>query len=222
MFSVLPQAPSATLLGTNKLAGVWGTSAAAIGFSRKVRLHLQVALPAAAAAFALSLLGACLVTQIPAAYVRKLLPFVLLAVAIYTFRKKQLGVTHDPIYTGRRAIFMALVTGGAIGFYDGLFGPGTGSFLVFAFVRVFGFDFLNASATAKLVNAACNFAALIWFGLSGHLLWQVGLLMAICNISGSLLGIRLALRHGSVFVRKIFLVVVSLLILKTAYDALLV
>jgi uncharacterized membrane protein YfcA len=86
-------------------------------------------------------------------------------------------------------------------------------------VRFFGFDFLSASAAAKIVNVACNFSGLMWFGYSGHLLWQLGLLMAVCQICGSLVGTRLALRHGSVFVRKLFLVVVSLLILKTGYDA---
>jgi uncharacterized membrane protein YfcA len=219
LFSILPQTNSATLLGTNKLAGVWGTGAAALGFSRKVRLHWRVALPAAMAAFGLSLLGAYTVTHVPAPFVRKLLPFILLAVAVYTFRKKQLGAVHAPVRQGQTEIALALVIGAGIGFYDGFFGPGTGSFLVFAFVRCFGFDFLHASATAKIVNVACNLAALLWFGFSGHLLWQLGIVMAICNIGGSLFGMRLALRHGSHFVRKIFLVVVSLLILKTGYDA---
>ncbi len=90
---------------------------------------------------------------------------------------------------------------------------------MFLFVRFFGFDFLGASAVAKVVNVACNFAALLWFGYSGHLLWQIGAMMAVCNVAGSLIGTRLAIKHGSMFVRKIFLVVVSALILKTAYDA---
>ena len=113
---------------------------------------------------------------------------------------------------------LAMGVGAAIGFYDGFFGPGTGSFLIFLFVRFFGFDFLSASAAAKIVNVACNISALIWFGYSGHLLWQLGLLMAVCQIAGSLVGTRLALKHGSSFVRKLFLVVVGLLIVKTAFD----
>jgi uncharacterized protein len=113
---------------------------------------------------------------------------------------------------------LAMGVGAAIGFYDGFFGPGTGSFLIFLFVRFFGFDFLSASAAAKIVNVACNISALIWFGYSGHLLWQLGLLMAVCQIAGSLVGTRLALKHGSGFVRKLFLVVVGLLIVKTAFD----
>ncbi len=92
------------------------------------------------------------------------------------------------------------------------------SFLIFLFVRFFGFDFLSASVAAKVVNVACNVSALMWFGYSGHLLWQLGLMMAACQICGSLIGTRLALKHGSAFVRKLFLVVVSLLIVKTGYD----
>ena len=219
LFSTLPQISAASLLGTNKLSGVWGTSAAALGFSRKVHLHWRVALPAATAAFFLSMLGAYTVTHLPALFVRKLLPFILFAVAVYTFRKKQLGVVHAPAREGWSEIALAMVLGACIGFYDGFFGPGTGSFLVFAFVRCFGFDFLHASATAKIVNVACNLAALLWFGFSGHLLWQLGIAMAACNVCGSLCGMRLALRFGSSFVRKIFLVVVAILIVKTGYDA---
>jgi uncharacterized membrane protein YfcA len=112
-----------------------------------------------------------------------------------------------------------VVIGALIGFYDGFFGPGTGSFLVFLFVRFFGFDFLAASAVAKVVNVACNFAALAWFGYSGHLIWQLGLMMAAFQVIGSILGTKLALKHGSGFVRRLFLVVVVVLIFKTGYDA---
>lgn len=219
LFSVLPVTAPATLLGTSKLAGIFGTSAAAISFSKRVRISWSTAVPAAMAAFVLSFCGAFTVTKIPADFFRKLLPFILTAVAFYTFHKKHFGTVHAPLHTGRRERVLAVISGVVIGFYDGFFGPGTGSFLVFAFVRFFGFDFLSAAATAKVVNVACNFAALLWFGYSGHLLWQVGALMAVCNVLGSLLGIRLAIRFGSGFVRRLFLVVVSVLIVKTGYDA---
>ena len=108
--------------------------------------------------------------------------------------------------------------GAVIGFYDGFFGPGTGSFLVFLFVRFFGVDFLRASAAAKVVNVVTNFAALLYLVPSGNLIWQLGLLMTAFNVTGSLLGTRLAIRHGSGFVRQMFLLVVSALILKFGYD----
>jgi hypothetical protein len=219
LFAVMPATTPAILLGTNKLAGVWGTGAAAVNFARRVKVQWSTAVPAAMAAFVLAFVGAYTVTKIPPDFLRKLLPFILVAVALYTLKKKDFGSVHAPAHAGWRDRAIAAGIGGSIGFYDGFFGPGTGSFLVFLFVRFFGFDFLAASAVAKVVNVACNLAALLWFGYSGHLLWQIGLMMAACNVAGSLTGSRLAIRKGSGFVRKIFLLVVSALILKTGYDA---
>lgn len=219
LFSVLPRELPATLLGTSKLAGVFGTSAAAVNYARRVRVAWSAAAPAALAAFALSFVGAWTVTRVPGEFFRLLLPLVLIAVAIYTFRKKDFGATHAPLHSGMKERVLAVTMGAGIGFYDGFFGPGTGSFLMFLFVRFFGFDFLSASAAAKIVNVACNISALLWFGYSGHLLWQLGLLMAVCQVAGSLIGTRLAIRHGSTFVRKLFLFVVTALIFKTGFDA---
>lgn len=219
LFSTLQTTVPATLLGTSKLAGIWGTGAAAVSFARRIKIQWSTAAPAAGAAFVLSFLGAYTVTKIPPDFIRKLLPFILVAVAIYTLKKKDLGTHHAPLHTGWQEKSLAVLIGGSIGFYDGFFGPGTGSFLVFLFVRVFGYNFLSAAAVSKIVNVACNLAALLWFGYSGHLLWKIGIMMAVLNVAGSLIGSRLALRHGSGFVRKIFLFVVSALILKTGYDA---
>ncbi|WP_151449002.1 sulfite exporter TauE/SafE family protein [Lacisediminimonas profundi] len=219
LFSVFGQTAPATLLGTSKLAGIWGTAAAAASYARRVKVRWATAAPAAAAAFLLAFLGAFTVTHVPPDIVRKMLPFVLVVVAIYTYVKKDFGQHHAPQHSGHKEKLLAVLVGGGIGFYDGFFGPGTGSFLVFMFVRFFGFDFLSASAAAKVVNVACNLAALLLFSWTGHILWQVGLLMAVCNIVGSVTGTRLAITRGLPFVRRLFLVVVSALVLKTAYDA---
>lgn len=219
LFSVFGQTAPATLLGTSKLAGIWGTAAAAASYARRVKVRWATAAPAAAAAFLLAFLGAYTVTHVPPDIVRKMLPFVLVVVAIYTYVKKDFGQHHAPQHSGHKEKFLAVLVGGGIGFYDGFFGPGTGSFLVFMFVRFFGFDFLSASAAAKVVNVACNLAALLLFSWTGHILWQVGLLMAVCNIVGSVTGTRLAIARGLPFVRRLFLIVVSALVLKTAYDA---
>ncbi|PHV09110.1 hypothetical protein CSQ96_01020 [Janthinobacterium sp. BJB412] len=219
LFSVFPNMAPATLIGTNKLASIFGTGVAAVSYARRVRIAWSTAAPAAVAALVFAFLGAFVVTRVSPDFMRALLPVVLVAVAVYTFAKKDFGSVHAPMHSGRREQMLALLIGSAIGFYDGFFGPGTGSFLVFLFVRVFGFDFLGASAVAKVVNVACNFSALIWFGYSGHLVWQLGLTMAICQIAGSVIGSRLAMKHGSGFVRKLFLLVVSILIVKTGYDA---
>jgi uncharacterized membrane protein YfcA len=218
LFSVMPNAAPATVFGTNKLSSIFGTASAALRYSHTVRIRWNAVLPAAITAFIFSYLGALTVSLIPANLMRALVVPLLIVVAVYTFFKKDLGSVHAPLHEGAKEKFLAIALGAAIGFYDGFFGPGTGSFLVFLFVRYFGFDFLRASAAAKVVNVATNFAALLYFVPSGNLIWQVGLLMAAFNVAGSLLGTRLAIRHGSGFVRQMFLLVVSALILKFGYD----
>jgi uncharacterized membrane protein YfcA len=172
-----------------------------------------------AGALAGAFAGAWVVTLVPAAGLKKALPFVLLAILAYTLVRKELGRHHAPRHAGAAEARLAAAIGLLIGFYDGFFGPGTGSFFVFLFVRVLGYDFLHASAAAKRLNTATNFAALVLFAATGHVWWRVAAVLAVANIAGSLLGTRLALSRGAGFVRGVFIVVVSALILKTGYDA---
>lgn len=219
LFAVYPTTAPATLFGTNKSASVWGTSIATVQYSRRVQMRWAVLLPAAGAALAGSFIGAWVVTLIDPTFLRRLLPFILLAVLLYTLAKKDLGRTHAPRHTPGRETALACAIGAVIGWYDGFFGPGTGSFFIFLFVRLLGYDFLNASASAKLLNVATNLAAIALFAMKGHVWWKIGLVMAVANVAGSLIGTRLALKHGAGFVRGVFIVVVGALILKTGYDA---
>lgn len=218
LFATFPSTSPATLLGTNKSAAICGTFFASVQFSRQVQLRWKVLLPAALMALAGAFAGAWTVTQVDPAFMRRLLPVILAVVFLYTITNKHLGATHDPRHQGWHEIAIACAIGMAIGFYDGFFGPGTGSFFIFLLVRLLGYDFLNASASAKVLNVATNLSSLVLFALKGHIWWQIGLSMAAANILGSLVGSRLAIKHGTAFVRKIFLVVVSALILKTLYD----
>ncbi len=219
LFATFPNTHPATLFGTNKGASVWGTGIATVQYSRRVHMRWHALAPAAAVCFAASLGGAWLVTVISPEYLRKALPLVLLAVLAYTLAKKELGRDHAPRFGGQQEALVACGIGAVIGFYDGFFGPGTGSFFVFLLVRLLGYDFLNASAGAKLLNTASNLAAILLFALKGHVWWHFVLAMAIANVLGSLAGTHLALKHGAGFVRGVFIVVVSALILKTSYDA---
>lgn len=219
LFAAFPAAPPATLLGTNKAAAVWGTAMSTWQYSRRVQIRWAAMLPAAAAGFAGSFAGAWAVTVVSGEFLRKLLPVVLLGVLAYTLAKKELGRHHAPRLSGRAELAAACCIGAVIGFYDGFFGPGTGSFFVFLFVRLLGYDFLNASASAKLLNCATNVAAIVLFAAKGHVWWHFAVTLAVANIVGSLLGTHLALKHGAGFVRGIFILVVSVLILKTGYDA---
>lgn len=219
LFAVFPTTHPATLFGINKSASVWGTGLAAVQYSRRVEMNWAALLPAAAAGFAGAFLGAWAVTVLPSEFLRKLLPIVLLCVLLYTLARKDLGRDHTPRLSGRTQTLVACGIGLVLGFYDGFFGPGTGSFFVFLFVRVLGYDFLNASAAAKLLNTATNLAALGLFALKGHVWWHFAVALAVANVVGSLLGTHMALKHGAAFVRVVFIFVVSALILKTGYDA---
>jgi uncharacterized membrane protein YfcA len=219
LFATFPNAPPATLFGTNKGASVWGTGIAALQYSRRVIIPWHALVPAAMATLFASLAGAWLVTLVSPEFLRKLLPAILVMVLAYTLARKQLGREHTPRFQGKQEALVASGIGALIGFYDGFFGPGTGSFLVFLLVRVLGYDFLHASASAKLLNTASNLSALVLFALKGHVWWHFAIAMAIANVAGSLAGTHLALKHGTGFVRTMFLFVVTALILKTGFDA---
>ncbi len=218
LFVLLPQLPPVMLLGTNKFVSIWGTSAAAWQYARRVRLEWRATLPTIATALLGGFLGARAAAQITGDWFRPLMLVLLLSVLAYTLWKKDLGALHAPRLNRPQTFWCALATGAAIGFYDGFLGPGTGSFLIFAFVGLFGFSFLAASASAKLVNVATNLAALAYFITHGLIRYELALPMAIFNVAGSVLGARLALRRGSSFVRLLFIFIVALLITRFAWD----
>lgn len=218
LFTLLPQEAPATLFGTNKFSSIFGTANAAWHYARRIRMPWHIILPATFAAFVGGYSGALAVAWLPREMLRPLILVLLIGAAVYTFWRKDFGAIHRPQHPGRREFFLAVLIGGMLGFYDGLFGPGTGSFLIFLFIRFFGFDFLHASAAAKFVNLTTNLAALCFFAPHGYLLPVLAAAMAVFNVLGSVVGAQLALRHGSRFVRKIFLLVVSALIVKFAWD----
>ncbi|HJW26740.1 MAG TPA: TSUP family transporter [Rhodocyclaceae bacterium] len=218
LFAAHPGAAPATLFGTNKCASVVGTANAAWRYARRVTMPWRTILPAALAAFVCSYGGAAAVAWLPREALRPLILVLLVAAAAYTLARKDFGAVHRPAHSGHRELAFASLLGAVIGFYDGFFGPGTGSFLIFLFVRWFGFDFLHASAAAKVVNMSTNLAAMAFFLPNGYWLPGLAVAMAACNVAGSMVGTRLALKHGSGFVRQVFLLVVALLIARFAFD----
>ncbi len=215
---VLPQVPVVALLGTNKLASVVGTASAAVTYHRRVTVDRRTAAWMAGSAFVGSGAGALLATQIGSDVLEPVVLAALVAVLVFTVRSPSLGEI-ELLRLGPRAQRGVAVVGGAlIGCYDGFLGPGTGSFLVFLLVGAVGLSFLHASATAKVVNTMTNLAALALFAWGGHVLWALGAAMATANLAGSQLGARLAVRRGSAWVRRVFVVVVSALLARLAYD----
>ena len=218
LFTAFPGTTPATLFGTNKLASIVGTTSAAIQYSRRVAIPWRVAGPGALAALVGSWYGAKAVAYLDPAILRPLILVLLVLVAAYTFLRKELGAVSNEPEHGKRSAMLAVVIGGGIGFYDGFCGPGTGSFLIFLFIRFLGMDFLRASVSAKILNVATNLAAIGFFVGNVELMWKLAAVMAVCNLTGSIIGSRMALKHGTGFVRKMFLGVVLVLIARLTYD----
>lgn len=218
IMGAMPQLAPATVFGTNKLASICGTVSAAFSFLRKVQLPWKLLSVIGLCAFLSSFVGAACVSMIPTDILRPFVLLMLIVIAIYTFMKKQFGQLHVQQTLNRKMLLLAALGSVLIGFYDGIFGPGTGSFFIFYFIRYLQVDFLHASALSKIANFMTNLAALSFFIPTGHVLFMVGAMMALANITGSLVGVRLAFKYGSGFIRIMFLILVSVLIVRMAYQ----
>ncbi|MEI5524705.1 TSUP family transporter [Streptomyces brasiliscabiei] len=214
-----PQQAPATALGTNKVAAVMGTAAAAHLYQRRVRLDRSILLPAAALAAPAGALGALFAANVPAGYFRPVVMALLVGVALLVAVRPSFGVRHtETAVTRRRRITAVLLAGGGIGFYDGVFGPGVGTFLIITFTTLLATQFLESAAMAKVVNASSNLGALTVFAWQGNVLWALGAGMAVGNVIGAVLGSRTALKRGSGFVRAVLVVVVVGMVTKLAFD----
>ena len=215
---LFPAAPLVAVIGTNKMASFFGTSAAAARFARSIRLDWHVVGPAAAVAFLFSMLGSRTVSSLNPNVLRPVVLVLLIVAAIYVYLVKDIGLEHRPRHGRTRGRWLGVLVGAALGFYDGFFGPGTGSFLILIFASLFGFEFLVASGSAKMINCATNLASVIYFVATGKVLYALAIPMAACNIAGSVVGSHLAILKGSRFVRVMFLVIVAALIAKLGRD----
>ena len=214
----LPNAPLPTIFGTNKIAALSGTSMAAFQYAKRIRFNLKLLLTISVASFIASYFGAKIVSIINPATLKPIILIILIAIAIYTFLKKDLGkIETKQLPLTRQMIFGAAI-GLIIGFYDGFFGPGTGSFFVLAFVVILGFEFVQASAYAKIVNCMTNISALIVFIRQGNYIIGIAILMAVFNIAGSVIGSKMAIKRGNGFIRVFFLIIVTIMIIRYGYD----
>ena len=214
----LPNKELPLILGTNKVPSIFGTAAAARNYFKNIKPDIPLTLSMMGPAFIGSMGGASLAAAVPKDFFKPFIVFLLVAVAIYTWLKPELGMNENLKYTHKKRLAIVALIGLLIGFYDGIFGPGTGTFLVFFLVSGIGYAFLKASGTAKLVNISTNAGAILSFQLTGHIWWQLGLLLAFANVTGAIIGSRLAIKGGSPLVRKVFLAVTFLLIARVAWD----
>jgi uncharacterized membrane protein YfcA len=214
----LPNKELPLILGTNKVPSIFGTTAAARNYFKNIKPDIPLTISMMGPAFIGSITGAAFAATIPKDFFKPFIVFLLITVAIYTWRKPALGMNENLKFTHKKRLLFVALIGLLIGFYDGIFGPGTGTFLVFFLVSGIGYAFLKASATAKLVNIATNAGAILSFQLTRHIWWQLGLLLAFANVAGAVIGSRLAIKGGSPLVRKVFLAVIFLLIARVAWD----
>ena len=214
----LPNTPLATLFGTNKIAALSGTSVAAYHYSKKVTFNYKLLFFIASFSFSASFLGAMLLSYLDANTLKPLILVILIIIAIYTFLKKDLGSVQTKTLSLNKQLFYGSIIGTIVGFYDGFFGPGTGSFFVLGFVMILGFEFVTASAYSKIINCVTNISALVVFISHGNYILELAILMAIGNILGSLIGSKMALKKGNKFIRFFFLIIVIIMIIRYSYD----
>ncbi|MEU2654127.1 TSUP family transporter [Streptomyces sp. NPDC007325] len=218
----VPGAPNGYVLGTNKAVAIVGTTGAAVTYARRTKVPVRTAVRVGLAALAGSSVGALFATMIDQEVLRPLIMVVLVAVAAFVILRPTFGTRPEGVDPARitraRIVTAIVVVGGGIGFYDGLFGPGTGTFLVLALTAVLHLDLVTASATAKIVNVCTNAGALAMFAYQGTVYWQLAALMAAFNLTGGMVGARMALSKGSGFVRGVLLVVVLGMVAKLGWD----
>lgn len=220
MFILFSGVPIPTLMGTNKFAGFSGTALATSRYLKQTNVPWKSIWPAIVSALIFSFIGARVVSHIHKEDIKMIVLCLLIIVAIYTFFKKEFGLHHVPKLNELKTGIYSFLTGAVLGFYDGFFGPGTGSFLIVVFISLFGFNFLIASASAKLVNCATNISALTYFIISGQINYPLAISVAVFNMTGSFMGSRMAIQKGSAFVRNFFLIIVTAMIVKFGYDIL--
>jgi uncharacterized membrane protein YfcA len=214
----LPKTPLPTIFGTNKIAALAGTSISAIQYSKRIKFNYKLLITISICAGLASFLGAKVVSFINVNTLKPIILVVLILIAIYTFLKKDLGAVQTKNLSFDKQLIYGSLIGIMVGFYDGFFGPGTGSFFVLGFVVILGFEFVQASAYSKVINCMTNISALLVFIKQGNYILELAIIMSVCNITGNVIGTRLALKKGNTFVRTIFLLIVTLMIFRYGYD----
>ena len=215
---VLPAHPVASVIGSLKIPSFTGTCFAAAQYMKKVRLNIQLLTIAMVLAFFAAYSGSYLLTLVSNRFMKPVLLVVLTVVAIYTFSKKNFGQHYEKTHSPRKKMVLTAVISLVIGFYDGFIGPGAGSFLILAYVALLGYDFLHASASAKMVNLATNLGSITLFVIKGKIIWTIALPMAVSNALGGVIGANLAIARGNRFIRVFFLIVIMATLLRFSYD----
>lgn len=215
---LLPNVSIASIIGTLKIPGFSGTSIATIQYLKKVKVNWQLFSIMAIVSFIFAFLGSSLLNVMRNDFMKPLLLMILVLLLLYTYFKKDFGQFITSKLTKKQQYLVAIAISMILGFYDGFIGPGTGSLLIIAFIAFLGFDFLQSSAYAKLVNLATNIGSITLFVIEGKIIWSIAIPMAICNATGAWLGARLAISKGNQFIRIFFLIIATIMLLRFGYD----
>jgi uncharacterized membrane protein YfcA len=209
--------PPHVALATNKVQSAIGTSFSTFRYIRSGLVLLRLGVVGFAASFAGSYTGAWTVLRIPGSSLASIIPVLIVIVAAVTFLRKDFGVKDDVSALSTQQYVFAVLFALTLGFYDGFFGPGTGSFLAFGFVLFFRFGFLRATAHAKLLNLASNYAAILAFVIGGELYWNIALPMGLANLTGAWTGAGLAIKGGAKVIKPVFGLVLTALLVKIVF-----
>lgn len=212
--------PPAVVLGTNKLGGTMSSLTSSISFLMSGKMDVKLVRKWFPLSLIGSVAGAYTVRLIPPDFLKPLVIILLLAVTLYTLvgNKRRNARPTAPQLT-KKILLLGAVVALALGYYDGFFGPGTGSFLLFAFVMI-GFDFVQAAGNAKALNFASNIGSLAAFAFMGHVNWYYGIPLALSMVAGALIGSQVAIRKGAAYVKPLFIAVTTILIGKQIWDML--
>ena len=214
----LPNLSVASIIGTLKIPGFSGTSIATVQYLKKVKVDWKLFGVMAIVSFTFAFIGSSLLNVMQNDFMKPVLFIILVLLLVYTYLKKDFGQFEISLLSTKRKYIYAVIICILIGFYDGFIGPGTGSLLIMAFVAILGFDFLQASTNAKLVNLATNIGSITLFVIKGKIVWTIAIPMAVCNATGAFIGARLAISKGNGFIRVFFLVIVAITLLRFGYD----
>jgi uncharacterized membrane protein YfcA len=212
--------PVVNAIGCTKIPSFSGTFFAALQYLKKVKINYALTVVMCVIAFFSSFAGSEVLSVVSNEFMKPVLLVILIAVAIYTYTKKDFGQHEAKDHPPVKELWLSVGISLIIGFYDGFIGPGAGSFLILAFISLLGYDFLHASAQAKLVNLATNLGSIVLFTLKGKIIWLVALPMAACNALGGILGARMAIIKGNRFIRVFFLVIIIGTLLRFAWEVL--
>ena len=214
----LPHLPVSTVIGTLKIPAFSGTAIATNQYLKNVKINWKLLGIMALLAFVSAFLGSQLLTVVSNDFIKPVLLFILIALAVYTLFKKNFGQAKEKQIPWHTAVINGCIVSVAVGFYDGFIGPGTGTFFILGFVTLLGMDFLHANTNAKLINLATNAGSISLFLLKGKIIWAIALPMAVCNALGAFFGAKMAIKRGNTFIRYVFMLVVFLSIGRFGYE----